>query len=67
MYGGITADTLAALEGAPPAGDLRHVRQFVAEQYAAIPDPEGALGGASEAEFAWGLSVRPESHANLFC
>lgn len=59
MYGGITEDTFAALEGAPPAGDLKRVRQYVSEQYAAIADPVRALGGASEADFAWALSVRP--------
>ena len=58
-YGGMTIDTYAALEGAPPAGDLKRVRRYIVEQYAAIPDPERALGGASEAEFAWALSVRP--------
>ena len=72
VYGGMTADAFAALEGAPPAGDLKRVRQYVADQYAAIPDPERALGGASEADFAWALSVRlgsPSVQATLepFC
>ena len=65
VYGGITADTYAALEGAPPAGDLKRVRQYVAEQYAAIPDLHHALGGASEADFAWALSVRPGNACKL--
>ena len=66
-YGGMTADTISAPEGAPPAGDLRRMRQNVAEQYAAIADPERALGGASETEFAWALSVREGSYAKCFC
>ena len=59
VYGGLTDDAIAALEGAPPAGDVARVRRYVAQQYAAIADPARALGGASEADFAWALSVRP--------
>lgn len=62
VYGAITGETLAALEGAPPAEDAARVRRWIAEQYAAMPDPAEALCGAGEAQFAWALSVRPLPH-----
>ncbi len=58
VYGALGPEALAALEGAPPAGDVARVRRYAAEQFAGVADPAHALGGADGARFAWALSVR---------
>jgi len=58
VYGALGPEALAALEGAPPAGDVARVRRHAAKQFAGVADPARALGGADGALFAWALSVR---------
>jgi hypothetical protein len=61
VYGALGPEALAALEGAPPAGDAAAVRRYAAEQFAGVADPGRALGGADSAQFVWALSVRSAS------